>query len=337
MTQNWPKHDMSFLAGRRLRRLRQSDWSRAMVRETELLPRDLIWPLFVIEGQNEKTQIKTMPGVERLSIDLMVEAARQARDAGIPALAIFPNTPDHLRSENGAEAHNPDNLMCRALSAIKHAVPEIGLIADVALDEYSSDGQDGLVRDGEILNDETVAVMVKSALVQARAGADIIAPSDMMDGRVAAIRAALDAEGFEHVQIMSYAAKYASCFYGPFREAVGSGSRLKGDKRTYQMDYANSDEALREIEQDIAEGADSVMIKPGMPYLDVIRRARDAFNVPIYAYQVSGEYAMIEMAGAAGAINRDAAVLESLWAFKRAGANGILTYYALEMARKLGG
>ncbi|WP_198650873.1 MULTISPECIES: porphobilinogen synthase [Devosia] len=337
MTQNWPKHDMSFLAGRRLRRLRQSDWSRAMVRETELLPRDLIWPLFVIEGQNETTQIKTMPGVERLSIDLMVEAARQAHDAGIPALAIFPNTPDHLRSENGAEAHNPDSLMCRALSAIKQAVPEIGLIADVALDEYSSDGQDGLVRDGEILNDETVAVMVKSALVQARAGADIIAPSDMMDGRVAAIRAALDAEGFERVQIMSYAAKYASCFYGPFREAVGSGSRLKGDKRTYQMDYANSDEAMREIEQDIAEGADSVMIKPGVPYLDVIRRARDAFNVPIYAYQVSGEYAMIEMAGAAGAINRDAAVLESLWAFKRAGANGILTYYALEMARKLGG
>jgi porphobilinogen synthase len=336
MTQSWPKHDMSFLAGRRLRRSRQSEWSRAMVRESVLRPSDLIWPLFVIEGQNEKTQIRTMPGVERLSVDLMVEAAKAARDAGIPALAIFPNTPDHLRSENAAEAYNPDNLMCRALSAIKSAVPDIGLIADVALDEYSSDGQDGLVRDGEILNDETVAVMVKSALVQARAGADIIAPSDMMDGRVAAIRAALDAESFEHVQIMSYAAKYASCFYGPFREAVGSGSRLKGDKRTYQMDYANSDEALREIEQDIAEGADSVMIKPGLPYLDVIRRARDAFNVPIYAYQVSGEYAMIEMAGAAGAINRDAAVLESLWAFKRAGANGILTYYALEMARKLG-
>jgi len=337
MTQTWPKHDMAFLGGRRLRRVRQAAWSRAMVRETELLPRDLIWPLFVIEGQNEKTAIKTMPGVERLSVDLLVAAARAARDAGIPALALFPNTPDHLRSENAEEAYNPDNLMCRALAAIKEAVPEIGLIADVALDEYSANGQDGLVRDGEILNDETVAAMVKSALVQARAGADIIAPSDMMDGRVAAIRAALDAEGFEHVQIMSYAAKYASCFYGPFREAVGSGNRLKGDKRTYQMDYANSDEALREIEQDIAEGADSVMVKPGLPYLDVIARARDAFNVPIYAYQVSGEYAMIEMAGAAGAIGRDAAVLESLWAFKRAGANGVLTYYALEMARRLGG
>ncbi|WP_207633212.1 porphobilinogen synthase [Devosia aurantiaca] len=336
MSTDWPKHDMSFLGGRRLRRMRQTEWSRAMMRETELLPRDLIWPLFVIEGQNERTAIRTMPGVERLSVDLMVEAAKAARDAGIPALAIFPNTPDHLRSENGAEAYNPDNLMCRALAAIKAAVPEIGLIADVALDEYSSDGQDGLVRDGVILNDETIAAMVKSALVQARAGADIIAPSDMMDGRVAAIRDALDAEGFEHVQIMSYAAKYASCFYGPFREAVGSGSRLRGDKRTYQMDYANSDEALREIAQDIEEGADSIMVKPGLPYLDIIRRAKDAFNVPIYAYQVSGEYAMIELAGAAGAINRDAAVLESLWAFKRAGANGILTYYALEMARKLG-
>ncbi len=336
MSNDWPKHDMSFLAGQRLRRTRATAWSRAMVRETELLPRDLIWPLFVIEGQNEKTPIKTMPGVDRLSIDLMITAAKQARDAGIPALAIFPNTPDHLRSEDGAEAYNPDNLMCRTLSAIKDAVPEIGLIADVALDEYSANGQDGLVRDGEILNDETVSAMVKSALVQAKAGADIIAPSDMMDGRVAAIRAALDDEGFEHVQIMSYAAKYASCFYGPFREAVGSGNRLKGDKRTYQMDYANSDEALREIEQDIAEGADSIMVKPGLPYLDIVRRAKDAFNVPIYAYQVSGEYAMIEMAGAAGAINRDAAVLESLWAFKRAGANGVLTYYALEMARKLG-
>ncbi len=336
MSESWPKHDMSFLAGRRPRRLRRTEWSRNMMRETELLPRDLIWPLFAIEGQNERTQIRTMPGVERLSIDLLVEAAKAARDAGIPALAIFPNTPDHLRSEDGAEAYNPDNLMCRALAAIKSAVPEIGLIADVALDEYSSDGQDGLVRDGHILNDETVAAMVKSALVQAKAGADIIAPSDMMDGRVSAIRTALDANGFEDVQIMSYAAKYASCYYGPFREAVGSGSRLRGDKRTYQMDYANSDEALREIEQDIAEGADSVMIKPGLPYLDIVRRTKDVFNIPIYVYQVSGEYAMIELAGAAGAINRDAAVLESLWAFKRAGANGILTYYALEMARKLG-
>ena len=335
MAEQWQKHDMDFLGGRRLRRTRRTAWSRAMVRETTLTPSDLIWPLFVIEGHNEKTAIRTMPGVERLSVDLCVEAARAARDAGIPALALFPNTPDHLRSESGAEAYNPDNLMCRALSAIKSAVPEIGLIADVALDEYSSDGQDGLVRDGEILNDETVAAMIKSALVQCRAGADIIAPSDMMDGRVGAIRAALDDSGFEQTQIMAYAAKYASFFYGPFREAVGSGSRLKGDKRTYQMDYANSDEALREIEQDIVEGADSIMVKPGLPYLDIVRRARDSFNIPIYAYQVSGEYAMIEMAAAAGAIDRKGAILESLHAFKRAGANGVLSYFALEVAREL--
>ncbi|WP_201776092.1 porphobilinogen synthase [Devosia geojensis] len=336
MAGHWMKHDMDFLAGRRLRRSRATAWSRAMVRETHLTPADLIWPLFVIEGKNDKTQIKTMPGVERLSVDLAVEAARQARDAGIPALALFPNTPDHLRSEGAEEAYNPDNLMCRALSAIKAAVPEIGLIADVALDEYSSDGQDGLVRDGVILNDETVEVMVRSALAQARAGADIIAPSDMMDGRVGAIRAVLDTEGFEDRQIMSYAAKYASCYYGPFREAVGSGARLKGDKRTYQMDYANSDEALREIAQDLEEGADSVMVKPGLPYLDIVRRAKDAFNVPIYAYQVSGEFAMIEFAAAAGALDRDAAILESLHAFKRAGCSGVLTYFALEVARKLG-
>ncbi len=336
MADTWPKHDMQFLSGRRLRRARRTAWSRAMVRETVLSPSDLIWPLFVIDGQNERTQIRTMPGVERLSVDLCVEAAKAARDAGIPALALFPNTPDHLRNENATEAHNPDNLMCRALSAIKSAVPEIGLIADVALDEYSSDGQDGLVRNGEILNDETVAVMVRSALVQAKAGADIIAPSDMMDGRVAAIRAALDGDGFDATQIMSYAAKYASYYYGPFREAVGSGNRLVGDKRTYQMDYGNSDEALREVEQDIAEGADSVMVKPGLPYLDIVRRVKDNFNVPVYAYQVSGEFAMIEMAAAAGAIDRRGAILESLIAFKRAGANGVLTYFALEVAREMG-
>ena len=336
MAEHWNKHDMGFLGGRRLRRTRRTEWSRAMVRETVLTPSDLIWPIFVIEGHNEKTAIKTMPGVERLSVDLCVKAAKEARDAGIPALAIFPNTPDHLRSENGAEAYNPDNLMCRALSAIKSAVPEIGLIADVALDEYSSDGQDGLVRDGQILNDETVAVMVRSALVQAKAGADIIAPSDMMDGRVAAIREALDGDDFDDVQIMSYAAKYASSYYGPFREAVGTGSRLKGDKRTYQMDFANTEEALREIEEDIAEGADSIIVKPGLPYLDIVRRARDNFNIPIYAYQVSGEYAMIEFAAAAGAIDRKRAIHESLYAFKRAGANGVLSYWALEVARELG-
>ncbi|WP_206524700.1 porphobilinogen synthase [Devosia sp. 1566] len=336
MAEYWQKHDMGFLDGRRLRRTRQSAWSRAMVRETMLTPADLIWPLFVIEGSNERSSIETMPGVERLSVDLCVAAAREARDAGIPALALFPNTPDHLRSEGAEEAYNSGNLMCQALSAIKSAVPEIGLIADVALDEYSSDGQDGLVQDGRVLNDETVSVMIRSALVQVQAGADIIAPSDMMDGRVGAIRQVLDAEGFDDTQIMAYSAKYASCFYGPFREAVGSGSRLKGDKLTYQMDYSNSDEALREIEQDIAEGADSVMVKPGMPYLDIIRRAKDSFNIPIYAYQVSGEYAMIEMAAAAGAIDRGAAILESLHGFKRAGANGVLTYYALEVARALG-
>ena len=307
-----------------------------MVRETSLAPSDLIWPLFVIDGHNERTAIKTMPGVERLSVDLAVAAAKDAAAAGVPALALFPNTPDQLRNEDATEAYNPDNLMCRVLSAIKSAVPEIGLIADVALDEYSSDGQDGLVRDGEILNDETIAVMVKSALAQAKAGADIIAPSDMMDGRVGAIRVALDDHGYDSVQIMAYTAKYASCFYGPFREAVGSGARLKGDKRTYQMDYFNVDEAMREVEQDIDEGADSVMVKPGLPYLDVIRAVKDGFNVPVFAYQVSGEYAMIEFAAQNGAFDRKAAMLESLAAFKRAGANGVLTYYALEAARLLG-
>ena len=335
MPADWPRHDMGFLGGRRLRRLRQAAWSRDMVRETTLTPSDFIWPLFVIEGQNERTEIKSMPGVERLSIDLAVAAARQAADAGIPALALFPNTPDHLRSTGAEEAFNPDNLMCRALSAIKDAVPEIGLIADTALDEYSADGQDGLVANGEILNDETIAVMVKSALAQARAGADIIAPSDMMDGRIGAIRAALDTEGFEKTIVMSYAAKYASCYYGPFREAVGSGARLIGDKRTYQLDFANSDEAMREVAQDLEEGADMVMVKPGLPYLDIVQRVHDSFNVPVAAYQVSGEYAMITFAAENGAFDRSAAMMESLWAFKRAGCDSILTYFALEAARIL--
>lgn len=326
---------MSLLGGRRLRRTRQAAWVRDMVRENVLTPADLILPLFVIEGTNERTAIKTMPGVERLSVDLAVKAAKEAAAEGIPALALFPNTPDALRSENAEEVYNPDNLMCRALSAIKDAVPEIGLIADTALDEYSSDGQDGLVRDGEVLNDETIEVMVKSALVQARAGADIIAPSDMMDGRVGAIRAALDGDGFERTLVMAYAAKYASCYYGPFRDAVGSGSRLKGDKLTYQLDYGNSDEALREVAQDIDEGADMVMVKPGLPYLDIVQRVHDTFNIPVFAYQVSGEYAMITFAGQAGAIDREAAMIESLYAFKRAGCSGVLSYFALEAARFL--
>jgi porphobilinogen synthase len=333
---DWPKYDMEFLGGRRQRRLRRTGWMRDLVRETTLTPADFILPMFVIDGQNERTRIRTMPGVERLSVDLAVKAAKEAAGLGIPALALFPNTPDQLRNPDGSEAYNPDNLMCRALRAIKDAVPEIGLIADVALDEYSSDGQDGLVREGEILNDETVAAMVRSALVQAAAGADIIAPSDMMDGRVAAIRQELDAAGHGHVAIMSYSAKFASAFYGPFREAVGSGKRLLGDKKTYQLDYANTDEALREVAQDIDEGADMVMVKPGMPYLDIVRRVRDSFNVPVFVYQVSGEYAMIRLAGDTGAIDGRAAMLESLWAFKRAGAKGVLTYFAVEAARALG-
>ncbi len=337
MSERWTGHDMEFLGGRRLRRTRQTAWSRAMVRETTLTPADLILPLFIIDGNNASRAVTSMPGVDRLSVDLAVKAAREAAAAGIPALALFPNTPDALRSENAEEAYNPDNLMCRALSAIKDAVPDIGLIADVALDEYSSDGQDGLVRDGNILNDETIDVMIRSALVQSRAGADIIAPSDMMDGRVGAIRRALDGNGFDDIAIMAYAAKFASAFYGPFREAVGSGARLKGDKRTYQLDFANSDEALREVAQDIEEGADTVLVKPGMPYLDIVRRVRDTFNIPVFAYQVSGEYSMITIAGNAGAIDRQAIMMESLFAFKRAGASGVISYFALEAARLLNG
>jgi len=331
------KHDMDFLGGRRLRRPRMAGWSRDLVRENTLTPHDFIWPIFVIEGQNERQPVKTMPGVERLTIDLAVEAAREAHAEGIPAMALFPYTDPSKRTEDGREATNRDNLVCRTLSAIKDAVPEIGLVADVALDPYTSHGHDGVMAGEEILNDETVAILVQQALVQARSGADVIAPSDMMDGRIAAIRQALDDEGLEKTVLLSYAAKYASAFYGPFREAVGSGARLKGSKLTYQMDPANSEDAIREVEQDLAEGADWIMVKPGMPYLDICRLIKDRFDVPVFAYQVSGEYALIAFAGEAGAIDRDAAMAESLMAFKRAGCSGILTYFALDMARKING
>lgn len=308
-----------------------------MVRETQLTPANLIWPLFVCSGDGVEEPIASLPGVSRWSVDLLVARARDAVDAGIPCLALFPYTQPDRRSEDGAEALNPDNLMCRATAAIKDALGDaIGVLTDVALDPYTSHGQDGLIdAAGYVLNDETVEVLVGQALNQARAGADIIAPSDMMDGRIGAIREALELEGFGHVQIMSYAAKYASAFYGPFRDAVGSRGLLKGDKKTYQMDPGNVEEALREVEQDLAEGADSVMVKPGLPYLDVVRAVKDAFAVPVYAYQVSGEYAMIEAAAAAGAGDRDALVLETLLAFRRAGASGVLSYHALHAARLL--
>lgn len=337
MTTQWDKHDMTFLQGRRLRRPRMASWSRDLVRENTVAPSDLIWPIFVVEGQNERQPIKTMPGVERLSIDLAVEAAKAAHAEGIPALALFPNTDPSKRTEDGREATNRDNLVCRTLSAIKDAVPEIGLVADVALDPYTSHGHDGVMDGDEILNDATVAILVQQALVQARAGADVIAPSDMMDGRIGAIREALDEEGLDNTIVLSYAAKYASAFYGPFREAVGSGARLKGTKLSYQMDPANSEDAIREVEQDLAEGADWIMVKPGMLYLDICRMLKDRFDVPVFAYQISGEYAMIAIAAEAGALDRDAAMAESLMAFKRAGCSGILTYFALDMARKING
>ncbi|AMG73227.1 porphobilinogen synthase [Sphingopyxis granuli] len=322
----------------RLRRTRRTAWSRAMVREHQLTPSNLIWPLFVCQGEGTEEPIASLPGVSRWSVDRLVDRAKDAVAAGIPCLALFPYTQPERRSEDGAEALNPDNLMCRATAAVKDALGDaIGVLTDVALDPYTSHGQDGLIDEaGYVLNDETVEVLVGQALCQARAGADIIAPSDMMDGRVGAIREALEIEGFGHVQIMAYSAKYASAFYGPFRDAVGSRGLLKGDKKTYQMDPANVEEALREVEQDLAEGADSVMVKPGLPYLDVVRAVKDAFAVPVYAYQVSGEYAMIEAAAAAGAGERDALVLETLLAFRRAGASGVLTYHALHAARLLG-
>ena len=310
-----------------------------MVRETVLTPADLIWPLFITEGSAVEEPIAALPGVSRWSVDQIVVRAREAIDLGLPCIALFPNTQADRRSDDGAEALNPDNLMCRAIRAIKQAHGDaIGILTDVALDPYTAHGQDGLVDEaGYVLNDDTVGVLVDQAVNQARAGADIIAPSDMMDGRIGAIRRALEMDGHVNVQIMSYAAKYASAFYGPFRDAVGSRGLLKGDKKGYQMDPANSDEALREVAMDIAEGADSVMVKPGMPYLDIIARVKSQFDVPVFAYQVSGEYAMIEAAAAAGAGDRDALVLETLTAFKRAGCSGVLTYHAAHAARLLNG
>ena len=309
-----------------------------MLAEHRLHPRDFILPMFVCEGSGCEEPIESLRGVSRWSVDRIAERAKDAASLGIPCVALFPNTPQQLRTDDAREALNPDNLICRAIRAIKDSVPEIGILTDVALDPYTAHGHDGLIDDrGCVINDDTVAILVEQALVQARAGADIIAPSDMMDGRVGAIRAALEGEGHCDIAIMAYAAKYASAFYGPFREAVGSQGRLKGDKRGYQMDPANIDEALREVELDLAEGADFVMVKPGLPYLDVLARVKDAFGVPTFAYQVSGEYAMIEASAAAGLGDRDALILETLIALKRAGATGVLTYHALDAARLIAG
>jgi porphobilinogen synthase len=321
----------------RPRRTRTSAWSRALHGETVLTPADLIWPLFITAGDAEEP-IATLPGVSRWPVAEIVKRAKEARDLGIPCIALFPNTPRALRTEDGREALNPDNLMCQATRAIKDAVPDIGVLTDVALDPYTAHGHDGLIdANGYVINDATVEVLVGQSLNQARAGADIIAPSDMMDGRIGAIRDALEDAAFPNVQIMSYAAKYASAFYGPFRDAVGAAGLLQGDKKTYQMDPANAEEALREVALDLEEGADSVMVKPGLPYLDIIVRVKQAFEVPVFAYQVSGEYAMIEAAVAAGAGDRDKLVLETLLAFKRAGCSGVLTYHALHAAKLLNG
>lgn len=319
----------------RMRRTRRHDWSRRMVSENRLAVDDLIWPLFVVEGSGVRQEVASMPGVERLSIDLLVEAAAHAAGLGIPAIAVFPSVDPALKTPDAAEALNPDNLVCRAVRAVKKAVPGIGVICDVALDPFNSDGHDGIVRDGYVVNDETVEALGRMAVVQAEAGCDVVAPSDMMDGRVAAIRDALDAAGLIDVSILSYAAKYASAFYGPFRDAVGSGSALKGDKKAYQMDPGNTDEALREVALDIAEGADMVMVKPGLPYLDIVRRVKEGFAVPTFAYQVSGEYAMMKAAAANGWLDWTKVMMESLLAFKRAGADGILTYCAPEAAKLL--
>ena len=319
----------------RPRRNRKTAWSRSMVRENSLSVDDLIWPLFVQEGENTSTNVSSMPEVSRLTIDLAVENAAMAKDLGIPAIALFPQTPEDLKSDNGEEGLNPDNLVCRAVRAIKNQVPDIGIICDVALDPYTTHGQDGLIKNGYVDNDLTLEALIKQAHIQVAAGCDIIAPSDMMDGRVSAIRTMLEEEKYFNVNIMSYAAKYASAFYGPFRDAVGSSSSLKGSKETYQMDPANTDEAIREVIMDIDEGADSIIVKPGMPYLDIIDRVTRELNFPTFAYQVSGEYAMIHAAAANGWLDLDKVMMESLLAFKRAGASGIWTYFAPVVAQKL--
>ncbi len=318
----------------RMRRNRQTDWSRRLVSENQLSVNDLIWPLFVVDGEGREP-VAAMPGVDRLSVDEAVRDAEQAAKLGIPAIALFPYTRAEDRTPDGALATNPDNLVCRTVRAIKKAVPNLGIMCDVALDPYTSHGHDGLMRGEVILNDETVEVLVQQSIVQAEAGCDIIAPSDMMDGRIAAIRDGLDQADQAHVQIMSYAAKYASAFYGPFRDAIGSTGALKGDKRTYQMDPANSDEALREVALDIAEGADMVMVKPGMPYLDIVSRVKREFGMPTYAYQVSGEYSMLAGSVERGWFDKDRVMLESLMSFKRAGADGVLTYFARDVAKLL--
>ena len=321
----------------RMRRNRRTPWSRALVRENTLTAHDLIWPVFVIPGQNRTEAVPSMPGVTRYSTDLLVDKVKEAADLGIPAVALFPNTPRELRTPDAREAFNPGNLVCQAVRAIKQAVPGIGVMCDVALDPYTSHGHDGLMEGEEILNDATLEALVRQSVVQAEAGCDIIAPSDMMDGRIGHIRRALESGRHQHIQIMAYSAKFASGFYGPFRDAVGSSGTLKGDKRTYQMDPANTDEAIREVALDLAEGADMVMVKPGLPYLDIVRRVKESFGVPTFAYQVSGEYAMIMAACNNGWLDPAKVIPEALMAFKRAGADGILTYFAVDVAKGLKG
>ncbi|UWQ09196.1 porphobilinogen synthase [Aliiroseovarius crassostreae] len=337
MSRQIPSRTVAPFPMTRLRRTRSSQALRDLVSENSLTVNDLIWPVFVVDGDNVEQEIPSMPGVTRKSIDLLVEAAHEVADLGIPAMCLFPYTDPALKTEGCEEAWNPENLSNRAIRAIKDAVPDIAIMTDVALDPYNANGHDGIVREGEILNDETVEALVKMSLAQAEAGADILGPSDMMDGRIGAMRAAIEAAGFRNLTIMSYTAKYASAYYGPFRDAVGASGALKGDKKTYQMDPANSDEAMRLVERDLMEGADMIMVKPGMPYLDICRRVKSEFGVPTFAYQVSGEYAMQEAAAANGWLDGDKVMAESLMAFKRAGCDGILTYYAPRMARALSG